>query len=206
MSLHTLANPPPSGDAGAMVPVELITTGTGMVIVGNVFASVVVEVALVMDVVVVLVIVDIDDIEPVIDVDTVLGIVVVNGIEPTMDVDTVLGIVVIDGIEPVIEVETVPGIVDIDGIVPMVPPATDNDGSVTAGVPGTICPIGVEQVTTVPGSVGFKASGTGVSVVSGTPAWVVGENGLGPLMGDVRTVPGVVGRAIAVVPIVDTCA
>jgi len=38
-----------------------------------------------------------------------------------------------------------------------------------AGVPGVICPVGVEQVTTVPGVVGSEASGTGASVVSGAP-------------------------------------
>ena len=50
----------------------------------------------------------------------------------------------------------------------------------TAGVPGVICPVGVAQVTTVPGIVGSEASGTGANVVSGAPDWVVAENGLGP--------------------------
>jgi hypothetical protein len=61
----------------------------------------------------------------------------------------------------------------------------------TAGVPGVICPVGVEQVTTVPGVVGSDASGTGASVVSGAPGWVVAENGLGPLSGEVTIVAGV---------------
>jgi hypothetical protein len=52
--------------------------------------------------------------------------------------------------------------------------------AVTVGVPGVICPVGVEQLTTVPGVVGSEASGTGASVVSATPDWVVAENGLGP--------------------------
>jgi len=76
----------------------------------------------------------------------------------------------------------------------------------TAGVPGAICPVGVAQVTTVPGVVGSEASGTGASVVSGVPGWVVVENGLGPLSGDVTIVPGVDARPMAVVPMVETCA
>ena len=69
---------------------------------------------------------------------------------------------------------------DIDGIEPVTPPMADIDATGTAGVPGAICPVGVEQVTTVPGVVGSEASGTGASVVSAVPGWVVAENGLGP--------------------------
>src|ERR1700756_666014 len=76
----------------------------------------------------------------------------------------------------------------------------------TTGVPGAICPVGVEQITTVPGVVGSEASGTGASVVSGVPGWVVAENGLGPLSGEVTIAAGVVGRPMAVVPMVETCA
>jgi hypothetical protein len=76
----------------------------------------------------------------------------------------------------------------------------------TAGVPGAICPVGVEQVTTVPGVVGSEASGTGAKVVSGAPGWVVAENGLGPLSGDVTIAPGVDGSPMAVLPMVETCA
>jgi hypothetical protein len=76
----------------------------------------------------------------------------------------------------------------------------------TAGVPGVICPVGVEQVTTVPGVVGSDASGTGASVVSGAPGWVVAENGPGPLSGEVTIVAGIEGRPMAVVPMVETCA
>ena len=71
---------------------------------------------------------------------------------------------------------------------------------------GAICPVGVEQVTTVPGIVGSEASGTGASVVSGAPGWVAAENGLGPLSGEVTIVPGVDERPMAVVPMVETCA
>jgi hypothetical protein len=76
----------------------------------------------------------------------------------------------------------------------------------TGGIPWAICPGGVEQITTVPGVVGSEASGTGASVVSGVPGRLAAENGLGPLSGDVKIVPGVDGRAIAVLPMVETCA
>jgi hypothetical protein len=102
------------------------------------------------------------------------------------------------------------GAAETDGIVPIVVPVTGMDGvvevTVTAGVPGAICPVGVEQVTTVPGMVGSEASGTGANVVSGTPGRVVAENGLGPLSGEVTIAPGVDGRPMAVVPMVETCA
>jgi hypothetical protein len=91
--------------------------------------------------------------------------------------------------------------VDVDGTVPVDSEVTD-----TAAVPGAICPDGVAQVTTVPGVVGSEASGTGASVVSGTPGWVVAENGLGPLSGEDSITPGVDGRPMAVLPMVETCA
>jgi hypothetical protein len=58
---------------------------------------------------------------------------------------------------------------DIDGVVPLVPVIGDREVTDTAGVPGVICPVGAEQVTTVPGIVGSEASGTGANVVSGAP-------------------------------------
>jgi hypothetical protein len=64
----------------------------------------------------------------------------------------------------------------------------------------------VEQVTTVPGVVGSEASGTGASVVSAAPGWVVAENGLGPLSAEVTIAPGVDGSPIAVLPMVEICA
>jgi hypothetical protein len=76
----------------------------------------------------------------------------------------------------------------------------------TAGVTGVIWPVGVAQVTTVPGVAGSDANGTGASVVSGAPGWVVAENGLGPLSGEVTIVAGIDGRPMAVVPMVETCA
>jgi hypothetical protein len=90
----------------------------------------------------------------------------------------------VDAGETVGETDIV-GVADIDGAVPAVPPAADVDATCTTGVPGVICPDGVAQVTAVPGGVGSDASGTGASVVSGVPGWVVAENGLGPLSGEV---------------------
>jgi hypothetical protein len=78
--------------------------------------------------------------------------------------------------------------------------------TVVVGVPGVICPVGAEQVTTVPGVVGSEASGTGANVVSGAPGCVVAEKGLGPERGEVTIVAGVDGRPMAVVPMVETCA
>jgi hypothetical protein len=113
---------------------------------------------------------------------------------------------------PVAEVEELAGIVDvvggtdIDCVIPPVPAIDDSEVTCTAGVPGAICPVGVEQVTTVPGIVGSEASGTGANVVSGAPGWVVAENGLGPLSGEVTIAPGVDDSPMAVVPMVETCA
>lgn len=69
-----------------------------------------------------------------------------------------------------------------------------------------ICPDGMEHDTTVPGIAGSEASGTGANIVSGVPGWVVAENGLGPLSGEVTIAPGVDESPMAVVPMVETCA
>ena len=112
---------------------------------------------------------------------------------------------------PAVDVEEVAGTVDdvvgadIDGAAPVVLTTGDREVTGIAGVPGVICPIGVAQVTTVPGIVGSEASGTGASVVSGS-AWVSAENGLGPLSGEDWIAPGVEGRPMAVLPMVETCA
>jgi hypothetical protein len=113
------------------------------------------------------------------------------------------GVAVLPGVEEVAGTTDV-GATDIDGIVPAAVDGTDVTG--TAGVPGVICPVGVEQVTTVPGVVGSEASGSGASVVSGAPGWVVAEKGLGPLSGEVTIAPGVDESPMAVVPMVETCA
>jgi hypothetical protein len=77
---------------------------------------------------------------------------------------------------------------------------TEGESSTTRG----------EQLTLVPGIVGSVASGGEASVVTGAPGTVAAEkrleNGPGPLRGDETIAPGVVGSAIAVLPIVDTCA
>jgi hypothetical protein len=93
-----------------------------------------------------------------------------------------------------------------EGVVPVATTIADMEATGTGGVPGAICPVGVEQVTTVPGVVGSEAIGTGANVVSGVPGWVAAENGLGPLSGEDTIAPGVDGSPIAVVPSVETCA
>jgi hypothetical protein len=100
----------------------------------------------------------------------------------------------------------VAGAAETDGVGTVVPLVADMAITGTAAVPGAICPVGVAQVMTVPGVVGSDASGTGASVVSGTPGWVTAENGLGPLSGEDSIVPGVDERPMAVVPMVETCA
>jgi hypothetical protein len=95
---------------------------------------------------------------------------------------------------------------ETDGIVAVVVGIAGVDVTGAAGVPCTICPVGAEQVTVVPGVVGSEACGTGASVVSGVPGWVVAENGPGPLSGEVTIAPGVVARPMDVVPKVETCA
>jgi hypothetical protein len=76
----------------------------------------------------------------------------------------------------------------------------DGDSATTSG----------EQLTLVPGSVGFCANGGEASVVAGAPGTVKAEkrlvNGLGPLSGDETIAPGVVGTPNSVVPMVDICA
>ena len=114
--------------------------------------------------------------------------------------------VVLSVVDEVAGTADIVGAAATGGIVPIVTLVADMDVTGTAGVPGAICPVGVAQVTTVPGVVGSEASGTGASVVSGVPGWVVVENGLGPLSGDVTIVPGVDARPMAVVPMVETCA
>jgi hypothetical protein len=116
------------------------------------------------------------------------------------------GVLAVADVEEVAGTADVGCAADIDGIAPVVPAVEDMDVTGAAGVPGVICPVGVEQVTTVPGVAGSDASGTGASVVSGALGWVAAENGLGPLSGEVTIVAGVDGRPMAVVPMVETCA
>jgi hypothetical protein len=87
-------------------------------------------------------------------------------------------------------------------------PDVDKPGFVTIGVAGSGIgdADGAAQTTTVPGVVGSEASGTGASVVSGAFNTVVAENGPGLFKGEITIAPGTVGRPIAVVPVVATCA
>jgi hypothetical protein len=211
VELQTVFDELPSGDTGDMVPVVLPTIGVAMV--PNGVAAGISAV---------------DDIVVVDGVGTGAAVMAGGGgggtaggggagtVEPgNVDKNDVAGCadsVSIGAVVLFVDVEEAAGTADIvvtaetDGIVPVAPPVADMDVTGTAAVPGAICPVGVEQVTTVPGVVGSEASGTGASVVSGAPAWVVAENGLGPLSGDVTIVPGVDGRPMAVLPMVETCA
>jgi hypothetical protein len=213
----------PSGDTGDMVPVVLPTIGAP----NRVARIIAVDDDVVVDGVIVAVL-------PTMDVETVLdtvdavgtGAAVMEGagsagiaggggagtVEPgNVDKNDVAGCADSVSIGAVVAL-VVDGTVDIagaaetGGIVAVVSPIADIEVTGTAGVPGAICPVGLEQVTTVPGVVGLEASGTGASVVSGVPGWVVAEKGLGPLSGDVTIVPGVDGRPMAVLPMVETCA
>jgi hypothetical protein len=231
IELHTVVEGLPSGLAGETFPVVVMAIGVeivpngeaGVIAVGDIVAADDVTVAVVpgMDVETVLGTVD----------DAGTGIAVMEGdgrggtaggggagtVEPGKLVmnevagcaDSVsIGAVVL----PTVDEEELGGMADVvgaaetDGVVPVVPPIADIDVTDTAGVAGPICPVGVEQVTTVPGVVGSEASGTGANVVSGAPGWVAVENGLGPLSGEVTIVPGVDESPIAVVPMVETCA
>jgi hypothetical protein len=223
VELHTVVDELPSGDTGDMVPVVLPTIGAP----NRVDGVIAVDDNVMVDGVIVAV-------PPAMDVETMLGTVdgvgtgaaVMEGagragiaggggagtVEPgNVDKNDVAGcadsvsigavvLLVVDGTFDIV------GAAETDCIVAVVPPIADMEVTGTAGVPGAICPVGVEQVTTVPGIVGSEASGTGASVVSGVPGWVVAEKGLGPLSGDVTIVPGVDGRPMAVLPMVETCA
>lgn len=215
--LHTVAAPVPRGDAGDTVPVVLTAIGVGMV--PSAVPGVIVVDKLVADEAIVTVL-------PVPNAGTVPGIVVVDGVVlNAADGDTIVpgDDDCIGTVEPAASVANdVAGVADsgsgavelsaadvgdtgtkagTGGITPL---SADIEVMVTGAVPGAICPVGVEQVTTVPGVVGSDANGTGASVVTAVPGWVIAENGLGPLSGDDTIAPGVVGRPMAVLPMVET--
>ena len=229
VELHTVVDALPSGDTGDMVPVVLPTIGAGMVPNGLAGISAVDDIVVVDDVVIaVLPAMDVEIVPGSVDgVGTSAAVMegggsagiaggggagmVVPGIVDRNDeagcADSVsIDAVVLSVVDEVAGTADIVGAAAIGGIVPIVTLVADMDVTGTAGVPGPICPVGVAQVTTVPGVVGSEASGTGASVVSGVPGWVVAENGLGPLSGDVTIVPGVDARPMAVVPMVETCA
>ncbi|MEA2866800.1 MAG: hypothetical protein QOE39_1515 [Bradyrhizobium sp.] len=208
----------PRGGVGDMVPVVLPTLAVGMVPNGT-------AAVIVVDGIVVAAL-------PAMDVETVFGIVGAEAVAGNAGTATTdvggTGMVVpgsvdikddngvadsnngavplVVGVEEAGGMADVVGAADTDGTDPVAPPTADIDVTGTAAVPGVICSVGAEQVTTVPGVEGSEASGTGASVVSGTLGWVVAENGLGPLSGDVTIVPGVDERPMAVLPMVETCA
>jgi hypothetical protein len=197
--LHTVTEGLPSGVGGGIFPVEVMTIGARMVPSG--------AAAVIMGVVTGPGIVDDDgtavgviegDAGVCITGGSAAGIAVTDGVGTTA---TVVGIA-----EELVGAADVVTAAEFGAVVPVVPAIDDEDVTGTAAVPGVICPVGVEQVTTVPGIVGSEASGTGASVVSGAPGWVVAENGLGPLSGEVTIVPGVDESPMAVVPMVETCA
>jgi hypothetical protein len=226
VELHTVLAELPSGDTGDIVPVVLPPMGVAML--PNAVAGIIAEddIIAVDDVIVAVL--------PAMDVESVLGTVdgagtgaaameggggagIAGGggagtVEPgIVDMKDVAGCADSNSGAVVLLVAEaggadIVGAAETDGNVPVVPPTADMEVTGTAGVPAVICPDGVEQLTTVPGVVGSEASGTGASVVSGTPGWVAAENGLGPLSGEDRIVPGVDARPMAVLPMVDTCA
>jgi hypothetical protein len=213
IELHTVVDGLPSGDTGDMVPVVLPMIDVEIVPNGVPEA------------------IEVDDIVVVegVIVDALTGLGIVDGVGAGVAVtEDAVGTAVVDDDTGTVEPGTVDrndeagcadscrngavvllvaGAEDVVGVGDIVDAAkTGVELTDTVGVPGAICPVGGAQVTTVPGVVGSEASGTGASVVSGTPDWVVAENGLGPLSGDVTIAPGVVGRPIAVLPMVETCA
>jgi hypothetical protein len=229
--LHTTVEGLPSGAVGEIFPIVVTPTGVGMVPNAAVGIIAVGDIVVVDDVIAAAV--PGRDVETVLGTvdDAGTGIEAMEGdgrgggpgsggtgtVEPgKSDVDDVAGCA--DNVRygaiplPAVDAEEVAGAAGIvgvplvDGTGPVVLPIADMGITGTAGVPGVICPVGVEQVTTVPGVVGSDASGTGASVVSGAAGWVVAENGLGPLSGEVTIAPGVDGRPMAVVPMVETCA
>jgi hypothetical protein len=231
VELHTVADGLPSGDTGDMVPVVLLAIGVAMVPNG-VPGIIAVDDSVAVDGIIVAVLpaMDVGTVLGVVD-SVGTGVTVMEGEgragtaggggagtvvpgnvdkadEPGCADSVSSGAIVL----PVVDEEEAAVTADIvgaagnDGVVPVVPPIADIEVTGTAAVPGAICPVGVEQITTVPGVVGSEASGTGASVVPGVPGWVVAENGLGPLSGDAMIVPGVDGRPMAVLPMVETCA
>lgn len=207
IELHTVVDELPSGDTADMVPVVLPTIDVEMVPNGDagiITVDGVVVVLTAMDVKTVL-----DGVVAVMEGGGGAGIAGAAGagtVEPgIVDKNDVAGCADSASIGAVVVAGTaeIVGTVETGGVVPA---AADMEVTGTAVVPGAIWPVGVEQVTNVPGVAGLEASGTGASVVSGVPGWVVAENGLGPLSGEVTIVPGVDARPMAVLPMVDICA
>jgi hypothetical protein len=222
MELHTTVDEVPSGTVGEVIPVVLTTIGVGMVpnAAGVVAVDGIVVVPPAMDGGTalgggVMTITGAEDVAGgggaatanVGGIGTVEpGIVDRKDVAGWADRKNGVGAVALPVVEETGGDADIVGVADADGAVPAVPPAAGIDVTGTTGVPGVISPDGVAQVTAVPGVVGSEASGTGASVVTGAPGWVVAENGLGPLSGEDWIAAGVDGRPMAVVPMVEICA
>jgi len=228
VELHIVAEELPIGVIGAMFPVVVMTIGVGIVPNGE--ADVIAVAGVIVDDVVIVVVPGIDvEIGTADDVGTspavkegcgrggTAGGCGAGTVEPGKSVmNDVAGCA--DSVRngavalPVVDVAklgdtaVVVGVAAAGSIVPVVLAVADMEAIGTAGVPGAICPVGVEQVTTVPGVVGSEANGTGANVVSGAPGSVAAENGLGLLSGEVTIAPGVDESPMAVVPMMETCA
>jgi hypothetical protein len=232
VELQTVVDGLPSGDTGVVVPVVLPMIDVGMV--PNAVPGIIVEDIVVVDGVIVAVLpaMDVETVLGTVDgvgtgvavtagrgaaaaiADDATGTVepgksVINDVAGVADSKSgavELAVVDVGEVAGTVGIVGAADVADVKGVVPVVPPTADMEVTGTAGVPGVICPVGVAQITTVPGVVGLEASGTGASVVTGVPVWVVAENGLGPLSGEVTIAAGVDERPMAVLPMVETCA
>jgi hypothetical protein len=225
VELHTVVDELPTGDSGDMVPVVLPAIGVGMV------PNAVDDIVAIDDIVAADDVVVVDGVIVAVvpmDGETVFGIVdgvgaavaavegggaaiaddVTGTVEPgKSDINDEAGCADSKSGAVVVDAEAVTaGIAGAADVGVPAAPTADEGVTDTAGVPGVIWPVGVEQVTTVPGVVGSEASGTGANVVTGVPGCVVAENGPGPLSGDVTIAPGVDESPMAVLPMVETCA
>lgn len=203
--LHTVVDGLPTEDTGDMVPVVLPTNGV-RIVPNAIPGIIVVEGIILVDGIIVAVLgtMDVEAVVGTIDGVGAVGAAVTAGAAAAAAVgDDATGIVVpkksvandvagvADSGSGAVELAVVAardaavsvGVVaaaGVEGVVPNAPPVADMAITGTGGVPGAICPVGVAQVTTVPGVVGSEASGTGANVVPGEFGWVVAENGLGP--------------------------
>ncbi len=224
VELHTVVEALPSGDTGEMVPVVLATTGVGMVPSGapDIIA---VDDVIVVDGIIVAVLptmaVEVGTIDAGGTEGAAIGVgsagIAGGGGAGTFEpgivdrnddagcADSTNGALELAAVDTGAADGTV-GAAEIGGVVAVALAITDVEVTGTVGVGEPICPAGVAQVTTVPGVDGSDVRGTGASVVSGAPGWVIAENGLGPLSGEESIVPGVDDRPMAVVPMVETCA
>jgi hypothetical protein len=202
--LHTVVDGLPTEDTGDMVPVVLPTNGV-RIVPNAIPGIIVVEDIILVDGIIAAVLpaMDVEAVVGTIDGVGAVGAAVTAGAAAATVRDDATGIVVpkisvandvagvadsnsgavVLAVAAARDAAVRAGVVaaaDVEGVVPIAPPVTGMEITDTGGVPGAICPVGVAQVTTVPGVVGSEASGTGASVVTGEFGCVVAENGLGP--------------------------